>query len=65
MKITVNSQLQETAAKNIGELVVELGLQNTKIAVAMDSKMVQKDSWSDTVLSENCNILIIKAVCGG
>ncbi len=65
MKINVNSKEQETAAKNIGELVAEMGLKNTKIAVAKDSKMITKDLWNSTELTDGSNILIIKAVCGG
>ncbi|MCR5455545.1 MAG: sulfur carrier protein ThiS [Bacteroidales bacterium] len=65
MKIIVNSKEQDTNAANVGELVAELGLADTKIAVAMDSKMIQKDAWATTPLVENCKIIIIKAVCGG
>lgn len=65
MKIFVNSKEQDTNAVDVGELVTELGLADTKIAVAMDSKMIKKDAWKSTPIVENCNILIIKAVCGG
>lgn len=65
MKIILNTKELQTNATNISELVEEMGLANTKIAVAKDSKMITKELWQSTPLSDGCNILVIKAVCGG
>ncbi len=65
MKITVNSKEHDTQAQNVTALVDELGLSNTKVAVAISKKMVPKEQWPETAITEGANIIIIKAVCGG
>lgn len=65
MKVSVNSKEHDTQAQNVASLVEELGLTNTKIAVAISNKMVPKEQWTETAITEGANIIIIKAVCGG
>ncbi len=65
MKITVNSNEVDTQAVNVSQLVAELGFGDTKIALAINNKMVPKAEWDSTDIAEGQNIIIIKAVCGG
>ncbi len=65
MKITVNSNEVDTQAVNVSQLVAELGFGDTKIALAINNKMVPKAEWETTDIAEGQKIIIIKAVCGG
>ncbi len=65
MKITVNSNEVDTQAVNVSQLVAGLGFGDTKIALAINNKMVPKDEWESTDIAEGQKIIIIKAVCGG
>ena len=65
MKVTINSNPSETSAANLMELSEELSLPAKGVAVAIDNRMIPRDKWSVTSLSENANIVIIKAACGG
>lgn len=65
MKIIVNNQEVETKSTHLLQLLEELSLPTTGIAVAADNRMVSKSDWKEFRLNELMNIVIIKAVCGG
>lgn len=46
-------------------LAAELSLPEKGVAVAIEGKMVPRNLWEETPLSEGVHIIIIKAVCGG
>lgn len=35
------------------------------IAVAIDNKVVKRDCWDSTIITNGINITVIHAVCGG
>ena len=55
----------ETTAKNLLQLAQELNLSAHGVAMAVDNHMMPRASWSDTILKEHAQIVIIKAACGG
>lgn len=65
MNINVNGKPVETAATNIAELAKELNLPEKGVAMAISMQMIQRQEWETTQLTEGCNVLIIKAACGG
>jgi len=65
MKIIINSVETQTEALTLASLSKELNLPETGVAVAVHSKMIPRTDWSDFQLTENCDILIIKAASGG
>ncbi|MDO4190293.1 MAG: sulfur carrier protein ThiS [Bacteroidales bacterium] len=65
MNIFVNQKPLVTAAQTVADLAVELDLPQQGVAVAMNQKLVLRDSWATTLLVEGCSIVIILAACGG
>lgn len=66
MKIYVNNKETETADNaSVQQLVAQLGLPQTGVAVAINNKMVPKTEWDNTTLCGDDHVVIIKAACGG
>lgn len=65
MILTVNNQSYETKATTLSELATEMALPAQGVAMAVNNRMVPRAEWETFALNEGCNILIIKAVCGG
>jgi len=66
MKVTVNNDLMEVGEEmTVEKLIESFGFQQYQLAVAINNKVVPKTKWQQTLLHENDNIIIIKAVSGG
>ena len=65
MNVIINGKPADVKAANLKELAAELNLPEKGIAVAVDNAMVPRTEWESTALSENDNVVIIKAACGG
>lgn len=65
MILTINNQTVETSAHTLSELGVELTLPESGVAIAVNNHMVPHAEWETFLLSENMQIVIIKAACGG
>lgn len=65
MKVTINNKQTETEALSVGQLAQELGLPAKGVAIAIANKMVPRDRWEHTPISEGASIVIVKAFCGG
>ena len=66
MKVQVNNKEVETAdASTTTQLTVQMGLPAQGIAIAVNNKMIPRTEWESFTLSENDNLVIIKAACGG
>ena len=65
MNINVNGKPYETQAASIAELAKEMNLPDKGVAMAVGMQMVQRQEWETTLLSEGCNVLVIRAACGG
>lgn len=46
-------------------LVADLNIATNGIAIAINQSIIKKDKWSEQLLQNNDNILIIKATQGG
>lgn len=65
MKLTINNQPVETAARTLSELSVELSLPEAGVAVAVNNCMVPRSEWTEYSLCEDMQVVIIKAAYGG
>ncbi len=65
MTVNVNQEPHTTEVATLAELIEELGLPQRGVAAAIANKMIQRNDWAATKLSDGDNILIIKAACGG
>lgn len=65
MNVFVNNKPLSTEATDLSQLATELSLPEKGVAVAVEGKMVPRNLWEETPLSEGVHIIIIKAVCGG
>lgn len=66
MKVTVNKKEMEVAeGLTLDALVQQIQPEGGSFAVAVGMKVVKKENWSATRLSENDEITLISATCGG
>ncbi len=67
MIITLNSEIREISeALKLSEFIDELNLPSQKgIAVAINKKVIVKESWASTSFNENDEVFMIKATQGG
>lgn len=67
MTISLNNQTIEIEAQSKLSNVVfqQLGENSKGIAVAINGQVIPKNSWQETTVNENDDILIIKATQGG
>lgn len=65
MKLNVNNKEVTSDAHNLQQLLHQLGIPQSGIAVAVNKKLVRRELWQEQSLNEGDDILIIKAVCGG
>lgn len=65
MEIFINRKPTETSASNLAELASELSLPQAGVAMALNTKMVQRSEWENTPLYDGAEIIVIKAACGG
>ncbi len=66
MRVTVNDEPKETAARTLADLLAELGVaQEPAVAAAVDEQVVSRSRWSTHALVEGARILVIRAAQGG
>ncbi|MDQ1739709.1 MAG: sulfur carrier protein [Pseudonocardiales bacterium] len=66
MQITVNGQSRDAAdGLSLTELVREISDRSTGIAVAVNSEVVPRGSWSDTSVRPGDRVDVVTAVQGG
>ncbi len=65
MKIQLNGETREMAAKSVADLIIELGLETRMLAVERNLEVVSKSAYTDTKLQENDRIEIVHMIGGG
>ncbi len=65
MKVNINNKETETQALTVRQLAEEMSLPAAGVAIAISNKMVPRDAWGSTPVTEGADIVIIKAFCGG
>lgn len=66
MKVMVNKKEMEVAeGLTLDALMQQIQPEGGSFAVAVGMKVIKKDNWAATRLSENDDIMVIRATCGG
>lgn len=66
MTIILNNQTIEVEAQMLSNLISQqLGEKQNGVAVAVNGQVVPKAVWTERIVNENDEILIIKATQGG
>lgn len=66
MKIQINQKPVEMAdGATVADAAAVVGLNGKGAAIAVNKKIVPKDSWAENTLHEGDDVIVIKAFCGG
>ncbi len=66
MNIKVNNkEMQIEQGSSLQQLAETMALPEKGVAVAVNNRMVPRAEWPGKTLSENDQIVVIKAACGG
>lgn len=65
MKIRINNKEIETLAVTVADLAIEQNLPEKGVALAISNEMVPRTEWSNRLLKDGDDIVILKAFCGG
>ncbi len=65
MKILLNGEIRDVAAKNVASLIIELSLESRMLAVERNMEVVSKSAYAETKLQENDRIEIVHMIGGG
>ncbi len=66
MKVFVNGESRElSGTPSLADLITQLELPATRIAVELNREVVRRNDWSGTMLNENDRVEIVHFVGGG
>jgi len=65
MKLTVNGEAREVAARTVLALLEELGLQPARTVVEQNAVIVSRDVYGDTLLGDGDVLELVRLVGGG
>ena len=65
MKLQINGESRETAAREIAALVTELGLPERAVLVEHNGVALRREEWAGRTLAEGDVLEIIRIVAGG
>lgn len=66
MIIRLNNKTYEVEeGSTLTSLLTELAIKPLGIAIAINYKVIPKEVWPETFLSDNMDIMLIQAVSGG
>lgn len=65
MQIRVNGQVEKPEAKNLGELVKELGLTSDNLVIEYNNQIIKQENWLTTQLQQDDTIELLSFVGGG
>ncbi|MBR6758355.1 MAG: sulfur carrier protein ThiS [Bacteroidaceae bacterium] len=66
MNITLNNTTRDIAPDTtVRQLLIEVGLPQLNVAVAVNNQIVPRQLWDSTILVENDNVVVIAAAYGG
>lgn len=65
IEITINGNQTVVKSTTVSDLIVELGLENKKLAVEQNKKIVPRTGYSAALLSEGDSLEIVHFIGGG
>ena len=63
--VEFNGESCVVKSNNVADLLVEFGLENKKVAVELNRKIIQRTSYNDTQIQAGDKIEIVSFVGGG
>ncbi len=63
--ITINNQPHNINAENLSDLITELNLESTGMALALNGAVIKRTQWEQTPLKEGDSVVVVTAVYGG
>ena len=65
MEVIFNNEKIITGAATLAELIAERLPDTRGIAVAVGTTIVPRDKWSETPVTDQCTVTVIRATRGG
>jgi len=66
MKINLNNKVYEVDEGTcLSAFIDSLDIGKEGIAIAISYEVIPRDRWNETILSENMDLMLIRAVSGG
>lgn len=66
MRIFINDQTQEVSARTLAEVLEGMGVaQEPAVAAAVNGQVIPRSQWSQHLLQEGAQVLVIRAAQGG
>jgi len=66
MRVYVNGESRElSGVRSLSELITQLDLPATRIAVELNREVVRRNDWSSTMLHEDDRVEVVHFVGGG
>ncbi|MEL6338908.1 MAG: sulfur carrier protein ThiS [Myxococcota bacterium] len=65
MRIEVNGESTELQAETVDVAVRQIGLEDAKVAVALNGEFVARSVWSRTSLREGDRLEVVAPMAGG
>lgn len=60
-----NKEMGLSSQASLQQLAETLQMPDKGVAVAVNNQMIPRTKWSETILQENDQVVVIKAACGG
>lgn len=57
--------MELSSQASLQQLAETLQMPDKGVAVAVNNQMIPRTKWSETILQENDQVVVIKAACGG
>ena len=60
-----NKEMELSRQASLQQLAETLQMPDKGVAVAVNNQMIPRTKWSETILQETDQVVVIKAACGG
>lgn len=60
-----NKEMELSEPLSLQQLAETLQMPEKGVAVAINNQMIPRTKWSEAILQENDQVVVIKAACGG
>jgi sulfur carrier protein len=60
-----NQELETETGSNVSSFMEKFSDMQKGFALAINNSVIPKAKWSETILTDNDKIVLIKAACGG
>ena len=65
MELIINGDKRSITAKNVSQLIEQLGMKADRVAIELNREIVSRDRWPQTPLKDGDQLEIVHFVGGG